>query len=101
MRQRREGVERRPHVEFVALRVEQVEIDRHAARVRRTATGIGDDFRVGIDGPERPLRFHRPQGVEDAQSQAERPGERDGGGELVGGFAMQPAFGISVDRPSR
>ena len=41
MGQRRKGVERRSHVEFAALPVQQAEIDRYAARMRRAAPRIG------------------------------------------------------------
>ena len=69
--------------------------------MRRTAARVGEEFRVGIDVPQRPLRLDGAQGIEDAQPEAERLGERNRRGELVGGFAMQPAFGIPVDRQPR
>jgi len=101
MRERREGIECGSHIEFVALGVEQAEIDRDTPRMRRAAAGIGDEFGVGVDVPQGPLRFDWPQGVEDAQPEAERPGEFDGRRQPVGRLAMQPAFGISIDRLSR
>ncbi len=100
MRQRREGVERRAHVEL-ALAVQQGEVDGNAARMRRATARIGQEFRIGPGIPQRPLRLDGAQGIEDAQPEPERPGERDRCGKLVGGFAMQPAFGIPVDRLPR
>ena len=40
--QRRECIEAGAHVEFAALAIEQGEVDRHPARMRRTAARIGD-----------------------------------------------------------
>ena len=100
MRQRGEGVERRAHVEL-AIAVQQGEVDGNAARMRRATARIGQELGVRPGLPQRPLRLDRPQGVEDAQPKPERPGKGDRRGELVGGFTMQPAFGIPVDRLPR
>src|SRR5664279_512975 len=40
----------------------------------RTAARIGDEFGVGPGVPQRPLRFHRPQRIEDAQPNAQPTG---------------------------
>jgi hypothetical protein len=101
VRQRREGIEGGAHVELATGAIEEREIDRHAARMRRAAARVGEEFRIGPGVPQCPLRLDRPQGVEDPQAEAERPGKRDRRRELVGRLAMQPAFGVPVDRPAR
>jgi len=69
--------------------------------MRRATARIGQELGIGPGVPQRPLGFDRPERVEDAKFEAERPGKRDSRGELLGGLAVQPAFGISIDRPSR
>ena len=101
MRLGREGVERRPHVELNAGGIEQGEVDRDAARMGRAATRVGEEFGVGAGVPQRPLRFDRAQRVEYAQPAAQRLRKLDREAELLRGLAMQPAFGIPVDRPAR
>jgi len=77
------------------------DVDRHAARMGRTAARVGDEFGVGPGVPQRPLRLHRAKRVKDAQPKSQRPGKYHCGGELLRRLAMQPAFGIPIDRPPR
>ena len=66
--------------------------------MRRAAPRVGEEFGIGIDVPQLPLRLDRPQRVEDAQPQAQWPGESDRRLQLVGGLALQAAFGFPVHR---
>jgi hypothetical protein len=73
-----------------------------SSKVRSTAAPrVGEEFGVGPGVPQRPLRLHRTKRIEDAQPEPERPGKHDHLAELFRSLAMQPAFGIPIDRPAR
>ena len=96
----REVVERRAHVEFAALGVEQGEVDGGAAAVRRAAPRVGDELRVRRVVPQHPLRLGGAEGVEDLEPEPLRGGEVAGAFELGKRFRVQITCGALVHRRS-
>ena len=77
VRQGCEVVEPGAHFERASIAVDQGQIDGHAARVWRTAARIGEKIGVGGMVPQDPLRFGRPERIEDPEPEAERPCRAD------------------------
>src|SRR5260221_5860656 len=98
-RERREGVETRPHVEGGAITLDERQIDGDAARMRRAPPRIGQELGVGTGVPQHPLRFGRPESIEDPQAQAERACKVDGAAQPPLGVAVETAGGAAIDRP--
>ena len=72
MRQRRKSIELRAHVEDVAAGIDERQIDRGAARMRRAAPRIGEKIWIGRVIPQRPLRFAGTESIENLEAQAKR-----------------------------
>src|SRR3546814_2091254 len=72
VRQRREVVERRAHVECrAARRIDKSEVDGDAARMVGADARVGDELRIWENLPEPPLRLDRAERIENAEPEAE------------------------------
>jgi hypothetical protein len=91
-------VETGAHVEFVAVSIDQGEIDGRAATVIRAAIERRDKGRIGQEVPEHLLRLRRAIGIENLERHAEAL--RDFRGFSQGGFCgfEQEAVRGLVDR---
>ena len=100
MRPRREGIEPGAHGERAAVPVDQRQIDGDAARMRRSAPGIGEKLRVRRMRPERPLRLAGAHRVEDPKSEPDLARQHQRPVECRPGIAMEKASRRPVDRPA-
>src|SRR5579864_762014 len=100
VRERREGIERRSHIEFGTRGIDQRQVHRDPARVWRPAPGIGQELRIRPKFPELPLRLARAEGVEDLEAEPERPGEGHRLLEPRRRLGAEVATGAGIDRPA-
>jgi len=89
MRERREGIKARAHIEFGAAGVHQGKVNRGTTRMRRATARIGQEIRIGIVIPQGPLRFRWAEGIKNLEAVAQRRRERDGACQQLGSFVIQ------------
>ena len=98
VRQRREGVELGAHGERPAVPVDERQIDGDAARMWRSAPGVGEKLRIRRMRPKRPLRLARAHRIEDPETEPEPARQHQRPVQRRPGIAMEKASRRPINR---
>src|SRR3546814_18380671 len=93
-----EGIEAGAHVEIVAGRIDEREIDGGTARMGRALARVGKEIRIGIMIPQGPGRFVGAETVEQPPTQVHLRGERNRARQQPGALRGQVTVGAALDR---